>query len=156
MDSPLPAVAPVDTAQTERTAPATGISATPVAASTLVADGMPPLPTPGAQIGDRVVRASGTLPYSGLGYRQFRHTGRMEVAAQAAAEGHARAERGDKAQASDGETTYALLALCTDVWRDGAWAHLTFDAMLDLDSDDSTALVRNLMAPRPPSPSTPS
>lgn len=153
MDTPLPAVDPTATSQTEHTAPATGIPPTPVAGDTLVENGATAFPTslpmPGAQVGDRIVRASGTLPFSGLPYRQFRHTGRMEVAAQAAAERHARAERGDKAEASDGETTYALLALCTDVWRDGAWTHLTFDTMLDLDSDDSTALVRNIMAPRP-------
>ncbi|MAQ92631.1 MAG: hypothetical protein CMM84_03745 [Rhodothermaceae bacterium] len=149
MDTPLPAVDPTAPSQTEHTAPATGVPATSVEGHTLVEDGAPALPTPGAQVGDRIVRASGTLPFSGLPYRQFRHTGRMEVAAQAAADRRARTERGDKAESTDGETTYALLALCTDVWRGGTWAHLTFDDMLDLDSEDSLLLVHNMMGPRP-------
>lgn len=108
---------------------------------------VPSLPAPGAKVGDRMVRNSGTFPFSGEPFRVFRHNGHAESAAEVNAIAYARSVRGKTAEPTQSEQTYGLFAVVTQVFRDGEWKGLNFADVMDLDSDDLAALVS---AFRPP------
>lgn len=106
----------------------------------------PDLPAlaPGTSVNGRVVRATGTLPFSGARYVLYRHTGRHQLAAQRTAEEIAKAEG---RAATDFDAAVALLAQVTEIGPAlGQTGPVSLDGLLDLDADDLNAVAAALAA----------
>jgi len=115
------------------------------------AAGNEPEPKVGQPFRRRIVKALGTLPYSGRPFLLYRFTGRDQLAAQ----------RGAKAVAgADGPTQFELgmhlVANCLLVDAGGGhWEHVKYDDVLDMDGED-LQVVNDCFdgAPSPPPPNS--
>lgn len=104
------------------------------------------LPEPGDRHDGRVVRASGTLPYSGARFVVVRHRGRQQMSAIRSAQFEAKAERREATQADQFVHLAARVAYLD--LGDGLQP-AKLDDVLDLDGEDFDALVAPLLPTAP-------
>ena len=100
------------------------------------------LPKPGDRHDGRVVRASGTLPFSGAPFVLVRHRGRQQLAAIRSAQFEAKKERREATQADQFVHLAARVAYLD--LGDGL-VQAKLDDVLDLDGEDFEALVDPLL-----------